>query len=315
MRKKYLLLLLIVVLVLIGCERKKLAPPPVPIGPSNLSAEAISANQINLSWKDNATTEKGFYVYRTIVMDYIKVVIIGANSTSYKDTGLTPETTYRYRVSAYNDQGESAKSNEVSATTFSGPPPPPEPLEPPSDLVAIAVSYKQIDLSWRDNSGDEDGFRVRCNIGDTRTKTIAEVGPNTTRYEHSELQPMTHHKYYIEAFRGEENAGSPQVSATTRAAPVEICYSWLTFVPNTRWKISGDIISQADEDCLVEITGHLYKQGGTEPVASGTDKFYMTADSGAKHFEIYIAEGGSSEPKCYPNCDYSVEITHVEIKY
>lgn len=316
MRKRYLVLLLVVlVIALAGCKKKHVAPPPIPIAPSNLTAEAISTNEINLTWKDNATTEKGFYVYRKTVGDYARVAIMVGNATSYNDTGLSPETTYRYKVSAYNDQGESARSNEVTVTTPGEPPPPLDPLEPPSDLAITAVTYKQIDLSWRDNSDDEDGFRVRCNIGDTRTKTIETLGPDTMKYEHSELQPNTHHKYYIEAFRGDEAAGTPQVSATTLPAPVEICYSSLSFVPNTRYKISGDLLSEADEDCLVELTGHLYKQGGTEPVKTGIEKFYVPADSWVRHFEIYIVEGGSTTGVCYPNCDYSVEITDVEIDY
>lgn len=316
MRKKYLVLLLVpLAIALVGCGKKRFAPPPVPIAPSDLSAEAISANEINLTWKDNATTEKGFYVYRTIVLDYIKVVIIEANSTSYKDTGLVPETTYRYRVSAYNDQGESAKSNEASATTPGGEPPPPEPLEPPTEVRADVESYKLVLLSWKDNSKDEDGFKVRCRMNETVYETIAWLGPDSTFFRHDFLQPMTALEYCIEAYRGDELASSPEAAYATTPCPVQIVYSQLEFFPNTRWKISGELYKNADEPCLVELTGSLYKEETGECVATGTDKFYLSVNFPPKHFEIYIREGGPSAPKCWPNCAYSVEITGVEIDY
>jgi hypothetical protein len=42
-------------------------------------------------------------------------------------------------------------------------------------------STNTVQLSWRDNSGDENGFRIYRITGNQKTK-IAEVGPNTTTY-------------------------------------------------------------------------------------------------------------------------------------
>jgi hypothetical protein len=43
---------------------------------------------------------------------------VGANITSYSNTGLSANTTYRYRIYAYNASGNSGYSNIVKATTF-----------------------------------------------------------------------------------------------------------------------------------------------------------------------------------------------------
>jgi hypothetical protein len=42
---------------------------------------------------------------------------VGANIKNYTNTGLKRNTTYRYRVRAFNGAGASAYSNTATATT------------------------------------------------------------------------------------------------------------------------------------------------------------------------------------------------------
>ena len=312
MRRKYLVLLLIPLLIAFaGCGRKKryVAPPPAPSAPSNLSGTAVSSTQIDLSWKDNSTNEKGFYLYRRTTNSYARVAILEVNANSYNDTGLDPETGYWYKVRAYNDGGESGSSNEVNITTPAGPVPSPPELEAPTDLSTTVVSYKQINLSWRDNSDTEDGFRVRCNIGHTRTKTIATVGRNTTRYEHCKLQPMTHHKYYIEAFRGEETAGSPQVSATTPCPVTAIC-EMVWPLSETLVEVSMGLNSEANEVCRVEAIVSVTDWPFPGDLVGSTKETFESVAFGWNWFYVEVPIVGDSI-KYYA----SIEITDVEIEY
>jgi hypothetical protein len=48
---------------------------------------------------------------------FSQLATVGANVTTYSDTGLNRATTYYYRVRAYNAGGNSAYSNIASATT------------------------------------------------------------------------------------------------------------------------------------------------------------------------------------------------------
>lgn len=91
----------------------------VPLPPSDLTGQAISTNEINLSWKDNSTNELGFKIERkTGTSTYSVINTTNSNIITINDTNLIPSTTYTYRISSYNNIGNSLTySNEISITT------------------------------------------------------------------------------------------------------------------------------------------------------------------------------------------------------
>jgi len=92
----------------------------IPTAPSNLTATAVSASQINLQWTDRSSNEEGFEVERCTgsgCSNFALVNTAGADTTSWSNTGLSANTTYKYRVRAYNANGDSSYSNIVSAAT------------------------------------------------------------------------------------------------------------------------------------------------------------------------------------------------------
>ncbi|MFZ4521286.1 MAG: DUF7594 domain-containing protein [Bacteroidales bacterium] len=92
----------------------------VPLAPTGLLATPVSVSQIDLSWIDNATNESGYKIEsRTGQNAFSEVASVGSGFTSWSNTGLPISTNVTYRVYAYNLAGNSAYSNEASATTLS----------------------------------------------------------------------------------------------------------------------------------------------------------------------------------------------------
>lgn len=87
----------------------------VPTAPTMLTVELLSGGA-HLTWKDNSDNETQFMVMRKDAAgsaDYAQVASPPFNTTTYHDAPLTSGKTYMYMVSAMNDAGESAPSNEV----------------------------------------------------------------------------------------------------------------------------------------------------------------------------------------------------------
>jgi hypothetical protein len=190
----------------------------VPNTPSSLTASAVSASQINLLWHDNSNNETGFKIQRATSSGgpWAQIATVGANATSYSNSGLSASTTYYYRVLAYNSTGNSSYSNTASATTQSGG----SATIPvaPSNLTANAVSSSQITLAWQDNSNNETGFQIWRYNASAGWSQIANVGANTSSYSNAGLSSSTTYYYYVLAYNSAGNsANSNTASATTQS--------------------------------------------------------------------------------------------------
>ncbi len=86
---------------------------------TDLTASAVSYTSINLRWTDNSNNETGFFIERSINpgIGFDSLTTVGADVTSFEDTGLTESTTYTYRVTVFNDTDTSAASEAASAAT------------------------------------------------------------------------------------------------------------------------------------------------------------------------------------------------------
>jgi hypothetical protein len=86
-------------------------------GPTALTATAVSKSQIDLAWVDNADSETGFVLERSLDQANWSPISLDVDAESFSDTGLTANTTYHYRVRATGAVTDSPDSNVASAKT------------------------------------------------------------------------------------------------------------------------------------------------------------------------------------------------------
>jgi len=164
--------------------------------PTQLTAKAISSSKIVLGWVDNAYNA-GFKVERKLGSCGStnswsqRVDIKPSNTTSYTDTG-SPNTTYSYRVRAYNLGGNSVYSNCASATTgVSGTP------NSPTNLKATFISANQIRLTWSHNCTNVTSFKIYKKAGSDSWIAITKEGCAVSHIDTGNTTSMTY-SYYIQ---------------------------------------------------------------------------------------------------------------------
>jgi photosystem II stability/assembly factor-like uncharacterized protein len=102
-----------------SCAHDHPGAPEVKLeAPSNLLAVPVSASQVELTWRDNSTSEMGFRIERRVNTAVDELIETGANVTRFRDTRLNPNAMYTYRVFAFNETEVSNPSNSITATTF-----------------------------------------------------------------------------------------------------------------------------------------------------------------------------------------------------
>ena len=192
-----------------------------PSAPSLLTATAVSASQINLSW--TASTDNvgvaGYQLERcggSACANFSQIAAVA--STSFTDVGLAAGTTYRYRVRATDAAGNlSGYSGIASATTAAVA----DTIPPstPGNLSASPVSASQINVAWTastDNVGVTGYFLQRCQ-GESCTSFAQIATTAGTSYSDSNVSANTTYRYRVQArdAAGNSSAFSSIASATT----------------------------------------------------------------------------------------------------
>lgn len=118
MKKEYFLYSITVLTVIFFLSACTLIFPP-PSVPTNLKVIWNASNGVALSWDNGSSNEEGFKLERsTNGATFSQIKTLSSNITSYTDLTVSPNSTYTYRIKAYNFSGSSKWSNVVSVRTL-----------------------------------------------------------------------------------------------------------------------------------------------------------------------------------------------------
>ena len=203
----------------------------VPAAPV-LSATVLSTESIRLTWTVPAANGNPITDYNLVRWDpdaepnadWLDTDLLGTTTVVnlHELNGLTPGTTYIYRVQAVTTGtggGAGAWSNQVTATTVAGAP------GRPQMFVAAADGENAIDLSWQapESNGGNAIIRYELERWDAATRswvTVTNAVPaNRTSYEVTGLTAGTRYVYRLRAVnRAPTNSGLGLWSTIATAA-------------------------------------------------------------------------------------------------
>jgi hypothetical protein len=255
--------------------------------PTNLSAVAVSASEVDLSWSDASFGEGGFQVDKsTDGVNYTLAGTSSSNVTSFQVLNLTAGTTYWFRVQALGGAGNSTSSGHAQAMTRPA---------APAGVTATPVSTSRIDLSWQDVSG-ETGFRIERSPDGLVWTQVGSTLLGVTTYTDQGLVEGAY-RYRVRAANG-GGVGDPSVEVVTGtrlSGP-----TGLTAVVDASNAIQLAWTDVSGEDGFVveqSIDGAAFTVVGQ--VGAGTSRFAAGPAASATTYVFRVAGQGPGGPSSY----------------
>jgi len=163
-----------------------------------------------VTWTDASTVEDGYEVQRTISGNaFTTIANLPANTASFRDGSVVPETPYQYRIRAKRDGGFS----DFSALAFAAVPSAP-PLAP-NALSANPGGSTVARLSWASPPANVAGIRVqRSTDGQVSWVDAGSINSNQATFADGGRVPERQVCYRIFAFNALGESGPSNVDCT-----------------------------------------------------------------------------------------------------
>jgi len=231
MKQLILPTILATLLFISGCTPKPSPQEKPKIDPSlpkvSVNGHINSMTSIAFEWKPSADTRvKGYYIYRSAPQDKEgKLSRHGTLSSRfishYTDTGLSPNTTYVYRISAFNKKGQESEASKTYRVTT-------RPLlNSVSFFDSIGNLPRMAKLIWRphDNASVKGYILERQTIENPEWKQIATIlNRLQAEYIDYELEDNRVYKYRLRALTYQDIASTPSdlAKVVTKPLPKEV---------------------------------------------------------------------------------------------
>lgn len=186
-----------------------------PTVPTNVTAQADAFNKITVKWA--ASTDNvgvtGYWVTRNgVTVNKLSAV------TEYVDTDVLPNTSYTYRISAF-DAANNTSGLSTAVTTKTPDTPDAQAPTVPTNVTAQAASSTQVNVSWTASTDNVAvaSYDVYRAVANGTASKVASV--TTTNFGDSGLSPSTQYSYYVVARDKAGNTSQNSNTATVQTAP------------------------------------------------------------------------------------------------
>jgi uncharacterized repeat protein (TIGR02543 family) len=216
--------------------------------PTNFAATALSGGDVNLTWDYGSWNNSGFYIERSPEngVSFTQIAdVTGSYLRAWIDnTGLSPNTTYKYRIRAYNSSCTSPYSAVVTVKTLTTP-------ATPSNLTASATSATQISLTWKNNATNATGVYIEKSIDGNYFTAVTSVAATATSYNVTGLSENK--DYYFRLYAKGASGNSPySETAFTRTLLATPTNLTATAVSTTEIDLAWNNTTSADFFITVE---------------------------------------------------------------
>lgn len=172
----------------------------VPAAPSDIKFSNVefTSNGVNatMSWTDNSDNEDRFVIQFSYDNEnWLGAGSTDANVTTRTATGLVSGKTYYFRVAAYNAAGYS----DWATTTYDVPT---AVINKPGDIVFGEYSSGNLEMSWADNSDNEDGFVIQFSYDGEKWNRAGTTEANVNYRTATRVSPGRTYYFRVAAFKG-----------------------------------------------------------------------------------------------------------------
>jgi len=262
-------------------------PPPA----SNVLGFAPSYTSIKLIWSQIPAptyNETGFEVYRSKTSGgpYAFAGITPADTASFTDSGLQPNTKYFYIIRAVNLTGASVATQEISAITQV------DNIAPtsPPNLQVTAATSASLSVSWQKATDNVAVYQYYIYVNGLKSYVVDST---TTAFTINSISPSREYTVVVKATDVSGNISPASNQVTAYSADRGLVYNYYTFANtpsvlpnfNSLTPVKTGYVHNTDISISSQVNNFGYLWSGTLYVpVSGNYTLGTSSDDGSKLF-------------------------------
>uniref|UniRef100_A0A4W5JD06 Tenascin N n=1 Tax=Hucho hucho TaxID=62062 RepID=A0A4W5JD06_9TELE len=242
--------------------------------PANLLTREVTEDTTTVTWEKVQAEIDSYVISYTSAEGSSGEIPVGADSSSYRLTGLRPGVIYTVYIWAVKGSRVSRKSSTVAETD----------LDAPTNLLTREVTEDTADVSWDRPLADIDGYVISYSSAEGSSVEIP-VGADSSSYRLTGLRPGVIYTVYIWAVKGSRvSRKSSTVAETDLDAPTNLL---------TR-EVTEDTADVSWDRPLADIDGYVISYSSAEgssgeiPVGADISSYRLTGLRPGVIYTVYI---------------------------